>query len=400
MVRLAPEIRNPPSREALGRPVVFDTRVVTGSGGGPDKTILNSPRFLAPLGYTMLCGYLHPPGDPGYIELERKADRYKAPLISIPDRGPLDTKVITALLRVCRQYEVAIWHGHDYKTNALGLLLNSFHRMKLVTTVHGWVQHTTRTPLYYKIDRWCLKRYAKVFCVSTDLDNTCREIGVPDAKRELLENGIDTGEFTRGQSILTAKAALGFPTSDLLVGGVGRLEPEKGFDVLIRSVRRLAELKLPARLVIVGEGHERSRLTTLATSLGIADRVHLVGWQSDVRRYFEAMDVFALSSLREGLPNVLLEAMALEVPAVATRIAGIPKLIADKMNGRLVEPNDLDSLTQALTDLLRCDVLRANQRIAARRTILDRFSFAARIERVKNVYDQILDRTPSESTTR
>src|SRR5438105_14256471 len=71
-------------------PVVFDTRVVTGSGGGPDKTILNSPRFLDRLGYRMLCGYLHPPGDPGYEQTARKDERYNAPLVCVPDRGPRD----------------------------------------------------------------------------------------------------------------------------------------------------------------------------------------------------------------------------------------------------------------------------------------------------------------------
>jgi glycosyltransferase involved in cell wall biosynthesis len=400
MARTLPVLRNPPSAQALTRPVVFDTRVVTGSGGGPDKTILNSPRFLDPLGYTMLCGYLYPPEDPGYAVLEQKADKYQAPLVSIPDRGPFDTSVVSALLGICRKYKVAIWHGHDYKTNALGLMLNKFHRMKLVTTVHGWVHHTPRTPIYYKIDKWCLRRYEKVFCVSTDLYETCREIGVPDRKCELLDNGIDTVEYTRGQTSSAAKAVLGLPTTDLLVGGVGRLEAEKGFDVLIRSIHKLTTQGLAVRLVIVGEGSERTKLTALAAELGIADRVHLAGWQSDVRNYFEAMDLFALSSFREGLPNVLLEAMALEVPAVATRIAGIPKLIADQVNGRLVEPNDLDGLSSALSDVLRNPELRESYRQAARQTILTRFSFVARMERMKRVYDEMLKRASHESATR
>ena len=165
-----------PAARTARLPVVFDTRVVTGSGGGPDKTILNSPRFLGPLGYSMLCGYLHPPGDPGYAEIEKKAAKYNAPLISIPDRGPWDWRVVTSLLRECKRHRVAIWHGHDYKTNALGLLLKRFWPMRMVTTVHGWVRHTARTPLYYRIDKFCLPRYEKVICVSEDLYRECRSI--------------------------------------------------------------------------------------------------------------------------------------------------------------------------------------------------------------------------------
>jgi hypothetical protein len=90
MITLAdkpPTVTN--TTETTTEPIcVLDTRVVTGSGGGPDKTILNSPRYLDRHGYKMLCGYLHPPGDPGYPEIIRKAERYKAPLVSIPDRGP------------------------------------------------------------------------------------------------------------------------------------------------------------------------------------------------------------------------------------------------------------------------------------------------------------------------
>src|SRR5436309_734703 len=104
--------------------VVLETRVVKGSGGGPDKTILNSPRFLHAAGYDTLCAYMHPPRDPGFEQLRRKAMRWNAPLLSIPDHGPLDWTIIPRLLSICRRNKVAIWHGHDYKSNLLGLLLS------------------------------------------------------------------------------------------------------------------------------------------------------------------------------------------------------------------------------------------------------------------------------------
>src|SRR3954469_13668866 len=95
-------------------PVVLDARVVRGSGGGPDKTILNSPRFLAAAGYRMLCAYLHPPADPGFEQLCRAARQRQATLLSIEDRGPWDWRVVPQLLSLCRRERVCIWHGHDY----------------------------------------------------------------------------------------------------------------------------------------------------------------------------------------------------------------------------------------------------------------------------------------------
>lgn len=371
-------------------PVILDTRVVTGAGGGPEKTILNSPRFLEPLGYRMVCAYAHPPNDPGFEILRAKAAKYNAPLVSVPDRGAWDWRVATRMLALCKRERVTVWHGHDYKTNALGLLLKRFWPMRLVTTVHGWVRHTRRTPLYYRIDQLCLPRYERVICVSDDLLEACLAAGVPAKNCVLLENGIDATEYARTRSAGEAKAALGLPTAGFVIGAVGRLSPEKGFDVLIRSLHALVARGLDARVVIVGEGDERANLERLATEIGLSDRVHLVGWQADVRGYFEAMDVFALSSLREGLPNVVLEAMAMEVPVVSTRVNGVPRLIQDGRNGFLVNAGDINGLTAALSTLLASTGLRDTFRTEGRRTVETRYSFATRMERLKRLYDELL----------
>src|SRR3954468_3699772 len=105
-----------------GDVVVLDARVVTGTGGGPDKTILNSPRFLEGTGYRMLCAYMHAPGDPGFEDLRRRAKHRRARLLSVQDRGALDWRVFTRMLALCRRERVAIWHGHDYKSDLLGLM--------------------------------------------------------------------------------------------------------------------------------------------------------------------------------------------------------------------------------------------------------------------------------------
>ena len=177
--------------------VVLDARVVCGTGGGPDKTILNQPRFLTAAGYRNLCAYMYPLGDPGFESLRQRTEAAEAPLLEFPDRGPWDWRVIGRMLEICRRERVAIWHGHDYKSNALGLLLRRFWPMRLVTTVHGWVKHTRRTPLYYRIDRFCLPRYERVICVSQDLHGGMSNPGVPAERCVLIENGIDLAEYAR-----------------------------------------------------------------------------------------------------------------------------------------------------------------------------------------------------------
>jgi glycosyltransferase involved in cell wall biosynthesis len=380
------------TRHSANAPVVLEARVVKGSGGGPDKTILNSPRFLAEFGYRTLCAYLHPPGDPGFDQLRHKAERWQAPLVSIPDRGFWDWKVVPLLLNACRKECVALWHGHDYKTNLLGLLLRRFWPMRLVTTVHGWVHHTSRTPLYYAIDRWCLPRYERVLCVSDDLRQRCLESGVPPERCLLIENAIDTEEFLRRHTAAEAKRELGLQCDRVVIGGVGRLSPEKGFDVLLHALAHLRARGADVELLLVGEGEQRATLAALADSLGFRDRVSLTGFQGDPRRCYEAMDLFVLSSLREGLPNVVLEAMAMEVPVVATRIAGVPCLIEEGQNGLLVEPGSAEELAAAILRLIEDNGLRERLRQQGRHTTETRYSFRNRMRKIAAVFDEVLGR--------
>jgi glycosyltransferase involved in cell wall biosynthesis len=370
--------------------VVLDVRVVTGEGGGPDKTILNSPRFLEASGYRNPCAYLRPRGDRGFPVLRERARRYGAPLIEIDDDGPLDFRVPFRLLDLCRRERVRIWHGHDYKSNLLGLLLARFWRMKLVTTVHGWVNYTRRTPLYYAVDRLCLPRYEKVLCVSKDLVAAAVGCGVPEDRCLLLENGIDTDEYRRRLSREEAKQRLGATPGRTLIGSVGRLDPEKGFDLLIGAADQLLREGLDVELWIAGGGIEQAALQRQIEQLGRKDRIRLLGFRDDTISFYQAMDVFALSSLREGLPNVLLEAMALEVPVVATRIAGIPGLIQDGENGLLIAPGNREELAQALRRLLADPDLCRHFARAGRQTIETRHSFRARMDRVRAVYDELL----------
>jgi glycosyltransferase involved in cell wall biosynthesis len=115
-----------------------------------------------------------------------------------------------------------------------------------------------------------------------------------------------------------------------------------------------------------------------------------VGHCDDVRPWLEAFDVFALSSLRDGLPTVVLEAMALETPGVATRVAGLPDLVEDGVNGRLVSPQDVVGLAQAIDSLLCDSGYRAGIAQQGRQTILHRFDFRQRMEKMRAIYDELL----------
>ena len=378
------------ARKHEDRPVVLHARVVTGTGGGPEKTILNSPRFLEPYGYDAPCAYMHPPDDPGFDQLCQHAAATGAELISIPDRGAWDTRVVARLLRICRQRRVAIWHGHDYKSNAIGLLLRCFRAMHLVTTVHGWIAQSRKAVLYNAIDRRCLRRYDKVICVSEDLHDVCLAAGVPSERCVLIENSIDVDRYARRHSPEQAKQHLGVAPGSFLIGAVGRLSTEKGFDRLIMAVDQMRSAGLDVSLIIAGDGPQRDRLQQLIDDLGQETCIRLLGYQADPAMVYEAIDVFALSSLREGLANVLLEAMAMSVPIVATRVAGTPRLIAHEHNGLLVTPGSIDELMLALTRLLHNSSLCHELAAAGRATVEADYRFDVRMGKIANIYDGLL----------
>jgi len=369
-------------------PFVLHTRVVSGAGGGPEKTILNSPRFLKDLGYDSACLYLHPPDDPGTALLKSRAKNYGAEFIGIEDRGPFDFSLVKKLIQICRERNVNIWHAHDYKSNALGLLVKrKIPDLKLITTLHGWVQKTWKTPLYYTIDKFCLSRYDHVIAVSQDLHEQAIRWRVPQAKLSLIHNAIDTTEFRRSMTKEQAREALGLPTNAFVLGGLGRLSKEKGFDLLIKAANELMSEGRNIELWIGGEGHEQESLEELISN-AYPGKIKLLGLVNDPKVFFQALDLFVLSSLREGLPNVILEAMALETPVLSTKVAGIPLLIENQVHGHLIESNSVEALVHGIQTSIDLDL--APMTLKARERIKLEFDFLVRMGLVARIYENVL----------
>ncbi len=372
-------------------PVVFDVRTVTQTGGGPEKTILFGARWFEDRHWPVYCIYLHPPGDPGFEVIRQKvADLRLSHFLDLDDRGPLDGQLVRRLLAICRQYRPVIWHGHDYKSDALGWLIHRFHPMKLVSTVHGWGVPGRRVWLYHWIHRLCLRGFDRVFCVSAELHTICRRSGIPARICEILENGVDCEAFQPTKDRHEKKQALGIPPDRFVLGYVGRLSPEKNLIVLLEVARELVERNGNVHVLLVGDGPERRALSEYAGRLGIADRVTAVGYASDPRPYYSAMDTFVLLSRSEGLPNVLLEALAMGLPAICTPVGGIPAVIETGRNGMLVLPEDVPGTTAAIQQVMNDPEVARRLGEAGRQTVVSRYSFEQRMNRLCRSYRRLL----------
>lgn len=378
------------NNSSLRRPRVLHLRVVAGTGGGPEKTILNSPKFIREFGYDAQVVYLCPSGDAVTTSLQERALAAQCPLTILTDHGPLDFTLIPRLLRICRRDRIDVLQTHDYKSNFIGLIIRRLHRCRLATTLHGWTDMSGRMPIYKRIDQWCLPGYEALICVSDDLLEECKRLRVPQSKLHLIYNAIDIQAFRRTQSVAEAKVLVDARPGRFLIGSVGRLSPEKCFLELVDVVVRLQQRGHPVDLWIAGDGRQRPELEHRIAEHGCQDSVRLLGQINDPIGFYQAMDLFVLNSIREGLPNVVLEAMALETPVIATEIAGIPRLIKDGDTGRLVPPSNANRLEQAIERAIAEPLSQNELKHRARRLIESDFSFEVRMQKVAAIYDRLL----------
>ncbi|WP_235033361.1 glycosyltransferase family 4 protein [Rubripirellula obstinata] len=389
-------LSDPPN--AKPKPLILHTRIVNGVGGGPEKTILNSPRFLRPLGFDSACLYLYPDGDRGIESLQQSATENEAELIAWPDGSAIDFEMVEKLHQFCRQRNVAIWHAHDYKTNVLGLLVRRKWPMKLVTTTHGWCITNRKSWCYATAGRICLPFYDSVIAVSEDLYRSGRRWGLYRDHVQLISNAIDTKDYRRDTSSKEARQRftnqnpVSAPSDgSFLIVALGRLTIEKGFSYLIDAVDLLCKEKIPVTLWIGGEGPLRQDLEGQIERLGLADHVTLLGHVADPRTLLQTADAFVLSSVTEGLPNVLLEAMSLEVPIVSTNVGGIARLIDDRIHGLLVASRQPDELAEAVEELIASKHLQERMTSAARTRIENEFDFGIRMQKIAAIYQRLLN---------
>jgi sugar transferase (PEP-CTERM/EpsH1 system associated) len=212
-----------------------------------------------------------------------------------------------------------------------------------------------------------------------------REVGLGSSSVTVIRNGVDITRLSAQKCM--PRGTLKLPVGGPLIGHVARLEVEKDQETLFRAFQIVLEEYPEARLVIIGDGSLRSALEVIATSLGIAKRVAFLGLRNDVADLLPYLDVFVLSSINEGLPLALLEAMACARPVVATAVGEVPRLLDNNVTGLLLPPGDPQALAASITAILQRPEWGAAMGRAARRIVEEKFSLASTVEQYQALYD-------------
>ena len=248
-----------------------------------------------------------------------------------------------------------------------------------------------RNPLRRRVRRLLAPLVTEFVTVSRDLARWLTEdVGIPARKVTHICNGVDTDRFLPGDRD-AARRAIGVPNGLAVVGTVGRLDPVKDHMGLIRAFAEGVAYRA-AILVIAGDGPTRPELAELVRTLGVEDRVRLLGERADIPLVLRALDLFVLPSVGEGISNAILEAMATGLPVVATQVGGNGELVSDGLTGRLIEPRSTAALAQAIRQYLDDPVLGKMHGRAARDRAERDFSLERMLAGYADLYRRCLAR--------
>lgn len=308
---------------------------------------------------------------------------------------------ILQLSQIVKEQDADIIHAlNDHSTNVATAALVAkasshpfAYTLQGITTKTGHLLVDSLVELYdLTVERWIAREAQKVIVLSKSLiPAAVSRFKIQSRKIVVIPSGVDTAQFNPELSDVKQKASqlkdelnLG---NELVIGYVGRLFPAKGLTYLFSAVKEIQDKHSDIALLIVGDGAQRNDLEVLAKHLKV--RTLFVGWQRNVVPFYSLMDIFVLPSLFEGLPNVVLEAMAMKTALVATNVGANPEVLSNGKNGFLVPACDIQKLAAALEKLIDDDDLRVKMGVFNRQKVEESFGWSQTVERIEKVYSEI-----------
>lgn len=356
---------------------------------GPGRTILDTASMADPQRYRIVVGAFSGDrhGEHAYLSeaLRRNLETYP-----ITERRALDPDVLRQIMSWCRSNAIDIIHTHDFRSDLYGLVAARRLGIPAVSTCHGWIANNLKGRVYTTVDKFLLRFFDRVIVVSARMQAHLRSRGILAHRIALIQNALVVENYRPERGDRSLQTELGIPAHHKVVGKIGRLSPEKCQDLFLRAAAVLLRHDRDISFVLIGIGPEEENLRRLADELGIADRVVFAGYRGDMQRVYNSLDLVVQSSCTEGMPNVILEALLMRVPVVATDVGGTAEIVTDGKSGRLIPPNNLAALVAGMREALSDTTRTAAWVDAGERTVRANFSHNLRLQRIMTVYDQVL----------
>jgi glycosyltransferase involved in cell wall biosynthesis len=349
--------------------------------GGGEKHLADLANALARRGHDIFVALT--PSSPLLSELPAVP---KDNIVELRMRNSLNVASALKLAQFAREHQIEIIHAHVARDYPLAAFVSRRARGQTVLTRHVLFPMSG-------IHRLTLRRTARVIAVSQAVAAALRRQDIFDPKRiVLIHNGIDVDRFAQGRE----HAATDEQSSKrLCVGMVGHLAPIKGQEDFIRAAAIVCGLRNDVDFVIAGEdksrgGENRRNIEGLIKELGLAQRIHLIGWVDEVAKLLPTFDLFVSPSRSEPFGLSIVEAMAAGTPVIATMSEGAREIIDDNITGRLAPIGDREALAKAIGELLSDPAQRRSLSANALRVVRARFSLERMVVETEKVYEQVL----------
>jgi glycosyltransferase involved in cell wall biosynthesis len=310
-----------------------------------------------------------------------------AELIRIPCRGRVDRDAVRFIRGLISSKKLDVLHTHGYKADIYGYLAARRSPIPIIATCHNWTHPTFAVRTYEFLDAFFLRRFDRVVAVSESIAREARQAGIHPDAITTIDNGIDLSPFSNAQPSLKCSQD---NNGELLIGTAGRLVELKGLTYFLQAAQMILREFPNVRFVIVGEGPERARLEQLARDSGIADRLLFTGSRPDMADVYVSLDIFVLASIDEGMPMVILEALASGRAVVATNVGAVSKLVESGKTGVLVPPRDATRLAAAIRDMIKSPVLREQMGRNGQSRVREEFSSEVMTRKYLEVYREVL----------
>jgi len=375
---------------ADGRKInVMQCRSTYTTGGGPDKTVLLVAERANQEKFNVIIMYMRGANDSDF-QIAKWARARGLTVHEVLEHGKFDFDNLRQINRLIRDNKIDIYHARDYKTCFFGFLVGLINpRMKLVFTAHGWIIDNTKQKLYTWLNLFSLKRYDRIIAVSKATKQIMVDSGIDADKIDLIYNAIDVDLWNRTKVESSFRSELNVPDTAKLVGVVGRLSKEKGIDTTLAVAQQVITARPDTYFVLVGDGPARQEVEKNLLDLGLSKSVFLVGFRKDALNIYAGLDLFLSTSLTEGTPNTVLEALAMEVPVVHTAVGGVPEIVEDGVDGILCRVGDVEGISQAVLSVLNDEERTRKLREQGRKSACTRFSFSARMQAIESLYEQV-----------
>ena len=349
-------------------------------------------------------------GQISLLELLRNLDHSKfRPVVAVSDRGKLKEEVdrigsecviipmpairpwsiprclgsANELIDFIKENHFALIHTNTSRSTIYAGFAAS--KCKIPLVWHVRIPHRDR-PLDILLGRWS----SKIIAVSHIVKK--RFSWLKEGKVKVIYNGVDTKRFSRAPTRDIIRDKLHISKEDILIGTVGRLSSEKGLGFLLSATRDVVRAYPQVKVLIVGNGNEdyRKFLQEKANSLKLSPNIIFAGFRDDIPELLGGMDIFCLPSLTEGFNRSLLEAMACEVPVVATHVGGNLEIVRDGVNGLLVPPHNSGSLASAIIEMIEDREKARMMGFEGRKLVEDEFSIEENVRRTESLYDEVI----------